>query len=336
MPWRDSPTPYSVWVSEIMLQQTQVETVRPYFERFMKKFPTVHALADAKESDVLKAWEGLGYYSRARNLHRAAQEVSRERNGIIPETFEALLRLPGIGRYSAGAIASIAFHQPVPAVDGNVLRVMARFRGIREEVRKPQVFRGIEAYLKARVPRDRPGDFNQALMELGALVCRPRDPACGICPLARVCVARRKNLASRLPVRAPVKSVPHRELVAAIVMRRGRVLICRRGTTGLLGGLWEFPGGRVARGESLQESVERLCEETAGIRVRCAGTMLGAVDHAYSHFKITLRAFRATGSAGRACAAKPYSELKWVAPGDLDAYAFHNASRKIARMVFPG
>lgn len=328
LPWRSEPTPYRVWISEIMLQQTQVATVLPYFERFLACFPTLRSLADADLHDVLKAWEGLGYYSRARNLHRAAQQVRTRHGGELPADPQALLELPGIGRYTAAAIASIAFGQPFPVVDGNVLRVFARFWGIADDVRSGTVRDRFYVRLAPIIERQSdPSAFNQAIMELGALVCTVRRPQCATCPLADNCVARADGRTGELPVKARRAAVPHVDVAVGLVWREGRVLIARRPLAAMLGGLWEFPGGKQVAGETLEETAVREIREETGLDVE-VGERLCTVRHAYSHFRITLTAFhcRLQGGALRMDTARP---CEWVRPEDLDRFAFPRANAKV-------
>jgi A/G-specific adenine glycosylase len=242
LPWRENPLPYSVWISEIMLQQTRVEAVKPYFERFFTTFPTVASLAKAEETVLLKVWEGLGYYSRARNLQKAANMIIDEFNGQIPSMYEELLRLPGIGDYTAGAVASIAFQKAVPAVDGNVLRVYTRLVGSMENIGLPDVKKRIRADITEILPKDRPGDFNQALMELGAVVCLPNGaPLCKNCPLSDGCVAREQNLQDKIPVKTPKKERRIEERTVFLLVSNGKVALCHRENKGLLSNMWEFP-----------------------------------------------------------------------------------------------
>lgn len=258
LPWRGIRDPYRTWVSETMLQQTRVETVLGYYARFVARFPTVADLADAPEDEVLKLWEGLGYYSRARNLHAGAKQVMSEFGGTIPHTADALLRLRGVGAYTAGAIASIAFGQRVAAVDGNVIRVVSRIRGIRENVGIPSVRRALEQEAAALVPAERPGDFNQAMMDLGATVCTPGTPSCERCPLSGACDAFAAGDADELPV-LPQKNPPKViEYAVCLIFSGGRVLMRQR-TEALLHGLWVFPmaeGTFTAR--TLPQAVHRL------------------------------------------------------------------------------
>jgi A/G-specific adenine glycosylase len=241
LPWRDTRDPYRIWVSEIMLQQTRVETVRPYYTCWLSAFPTIPTLARASDDRVLKLWEGLGYYSRARNLHRAAQAVVHEHGGQLPRTAEGLRRLPGIGRYTAGAIASIAFGERVPLVDGNVARVFARIFAIRANVKSPRTLSSLWSLAENLLPDSAPGDFNQALMELGALVCTPANPQCEICPMRRVCAARARGLVELLPNRGDKPRTVHLVAKAAFVESANRILLKRRPRQGLLANFWELP-----------------------------------------------------------------------------------------------
>ena len=243
LPWRDEPTPYRVWISEIMLQQTRVEAVKPYFARFIADLPDLHALATCPQEQLFKLWEGLGYYSRARNLQKAARAVEVQNGGRLPASYDELLALPGIGSYTAGAIASIAFGIPVPAVDGNVLRVISRVLARTDDILDPKVKRRMETELSAVLPTDRPGDFNQSLMELGATVCLPRGQAkCLVCPLREICEANRLGLVSELPKkRAKQPRKIETRTVFVLFTADHRVILCQRPRSGLLAGLWEFP-----------------------------------------------------------------------------------------------
>lgn len=329
LPWRRTRTPYRIWLSEILLQQTRVEAVIPYYERFLERFPDVFALANAPLDDVLKTWEGAGYYARARNLHRAAQIVANECGGKFPRTVEDLLELPGIGRYTAGAIASIAFGVNTPVVDGNVARVLCRYFGIREDPRTSAAQKELWKIAADLLPDGRAGEFNQALMELGATVCLPKNPRCLLCPVSRDCVARREGLQNVLPVKRAKKTLPHKVIAAGVIFKRGKILIQQRSNEGLLGGLWEFPGGKVEAGESLVECVRREVREELGIEVR-VGERIVAVEHAYSHFSITLHAFRCEFLSGRTRAASA-QRFNWVTPEELDEYAFPAANKRIIR-----
>lgn len=328
LPWRASRDPYRVWLSEIMLQQTQVETVRPYFLRFVETWPTVEALAAAPLDNVLKQWEGLGYYSRARNLHRAAQIVAGELGGAFPESVEGLLALPGIGRYTAGAIASIAFGLRAPVLDGNVIRVFSRLIDLEDDVTQAATLARLWQLAEERLPDERPGDYNQALMELGRLVCRPREPLCGQCPVRAHCLAFARGTQRRRPVKAPKAATPHYHVAAGIIWdEAGRLLIAQRPLEGLLGGLWEFPGGKQDAGETLEACLRRELREELAIEVE-VGELFAVVRHGFTHFKITLHAFTCRYVSGPPQALGVH-DWAWVTPAELDAYAFGKADRQV-------
>jgi len=327
LPWRRTRDPYAIWVSEIMLQQTQVETVGPYYRRFMERFGTVQALAGARLDSVLKAWEGLGYYTRARNLHAAARMVCRDHGGRIPDTVEGLRALPGIGRYTAGAIASIAFGRDAPVLDGNVTRVLCRVFAVEDDPKRAAVQRRLWGLCAELLPRGRAGDFNQAMMELGARVCRPQNPACEACPIRGGCRARAQGRAEQLPVRRSGRALPRHTIAVGIVWKDGRVLIDKRRADAMLGGLWEFPGGKKRPRERLADAVVREVYEEVGIRVEPTCRRM-VVDHAYSHFRIRLHAYDCRYVSGRVravgCAA-----ARWVRPEHLQRFAFPAANQKI-------
>ncbi|HIS69405.1 MAG TPA: A/G-specific adenine glycosylase [Candidatus Gallacutalibacter stercoravium] len=287
LPWREQPTPYRVWISEIMLQQTRVEAVKPYFERFIARLPDVAALANVEEDELLKLWEGLGYYSRARNLQRAAQQIMRLYGGNLPADPAALLALPGVGEYTAGAVASIAFGLPVPAVDGNVLRVFARVTASQGDITSPQVRAAARNAAQAVIPADRPGDFNQALMELGATVCLPNGaPQCLLCPVRELCAARQEGQEGNLPVRAPKK--PRRveqRTVFVLCSEDGRIALHKRPSKGLLAGLWELPN---VEGWLTPEEAGRFAPRL------CLGPAqpLGEAKHIFTHVEWRMIGYR--------------------------------------------
>lgn len=333
LPWRRTSDPYRIWLSEVILQQTRVDQGLPYYERFVEAFPTVEALASAPEDAVLKRWEGLGYYTRARNLHKAAQRIVEEHGGKLPRQPEVLQLLPGVGKYTAGAIASIAFGVRAPVVDGNVKRVLARLFDIEDPIDELATDRALWSIAETLVPAQRPGDFNQAMMELGARICTPKAPLCEACPVAKHCQARRAGNQLARPVRLARKAVPHKEIVVACIERDGAYLLGKRPPTGLLGGLWEFPGGKVEAGESHAEALLRECKEELGITVRVGG-MVACVKHAYTHLHVTLNVYRCAPVRGKA-KAKTHTELRWVAPADFDHYAFPKANHKFLRLLSP-
>jgi A/G-specific adenine glycosylase len=334
LPWRHTRDPYRIWISETLLQQTQVATVIPYYERFLARFPNVHVLASAPLDDVLKTWEGAGYYARARNLHRAARQLVEQYGGKFPRTVADWLKLPGVGRYTAGALASIAFNRDAPIVDGNVTRVLCRYFGIRGDPT-----RGTSRTTRDRlwklaadlIPPGRARDFNQALMDHGATICLPRHPRCEICPVRARCVARRLGIQEDLPTKRVKPKRPHYEIGAGIIWKRGRILIQRRPPQGLLGGLWEFPGGKRERGETFEECVRREVREEVGIQVQVRGEV-AVVAHGYSHFSITLHAFTCQYVRGHVHLLHA-TAFKWVRPLELKDYAFPAANRKIIDLL---
>jgi A/G-specific adenine glycosylase len=322
LPWRGHPDPYAVWVSEIMLQQTRVETVIPYFERWMARFPTVKALAAAEEQDVLNAWEGLGYYSRARNLHKAAKLIVDQHGGELPRDPEALRKLPGIGRYTVGAIASMAFGLDEPTLDGNLRRVFARLFDVSEAADTPAGEKILWALAGEHLPPGQAGDYNQALMDLGATICLPRNPRCLLCPLSELCQARINGRQEERPVLKPKKETPHYVQAAAVIVQERHVLLARRPSQGLLGGLWEFPNGRV-EGDPAQGLGPAL-EAGYGLKVQ-TGQALGTVRHAYTHFRVTVHAYCCEGLS------VPKKEnLEWVPLEKLDDYPMGKVDRQIA------
>ena len=328
LPWRSTQDAYAIWLSEIMLQQTQVETVIPYYERFLQAYPTVQALAAAPLDDVLKLWEGLGYYSRARNLHRTAQVIAHDLEGYFPRTADGLQKLPGVGRYTAGAIASIAFGQAAPVLDGNVIRVFARLADLEADVTQNDTKNQLWQMAERLLPDTRPGDYNQALMELGRTVCKPRSPLCGECPVQRHCLAFKRGTQDERPVRTPRAATPHYDVAAGIIWNdRGEVLIAQRPLNGLLGGLWEFPGGKQEAGETLPECLKRELREELAIEVE-VGELFTVVRHGFTHFKITLHAFTCRYVSG-----EPQTigvrDFAWVLPTALDQYSFGKADREV-------
>jgi len=325
LPWRDHPDPYAVWVSEIMLQQTRVETVIPYFERWMKLFPDIPALARADEHDVLNAWEGLGYYSRARNLHKAAKIVAEKFNGELPRDLTDLRSLPGIGRYTVGAIASMSFGMDEPTLDGNLRRVFARLYDVAEFADSPAGEKILWAQAAQNLPKGEAGDYNEALMDLGATICLPRNPRCLLCPLMEICQARQNGTQELRPVLKPKKNTPHYVQVAGVIVKRGRVLLAKRPADGLLGGMWEFPNGRVA--DDPARELAKALNAAYRLEVRRKDA-LGIVRHAYTHFKVTVHAFRA-----ELISIPKDKTLKWVHINELEDYPMGKVDRQIANRI---
>ncbi len=326
LPWRQTQDPYAIWVSEIMLQQTQVKTVIPYYERWLQALPTVADLASADQQTVLKLWEGLGYYARARNLHQAAQQVVTDFDGQFPRDFESAIALKGIGRTTAGGILSAAFNLPAAILDGNVKRVLARLVAFPAVPRKAldSLWEISEQLLDLEHPRD----FNQAIMDLGATLCTRHNPACLLCPWRHQCAAYNQNVVSRFPMTESRQPLPHKHIgVAVITDEQGLILIDRRKQEGLLGGLWEFPGGKIEPGETVKECVRREIKEELGIEIE-VGDRLITIDHAYTHFKITLNVFNCRHLSGDP---QPIEcdEIKWVTLDEIDQYPFPKANSQI-------
>jgi len=336
-PWRRDSTPYHVWLSEIMLQQTQIETVIPYYMRFLKKYPSVNDLADAPIDDILKMWEGLGYYSRARNLHKAAQMVAHEYGGEFPDTVDSLLQLSGVGRYTAGAIASIAFGLSASVLDGNVIRVFTRLLDMDEDVTQATTKTKLWDLADKWVPDQHAGDYNQALMELGQSICRPKNPTCEDCPIQAHCLAFANGTQSERPVKKKKAPTPHVDVTAGLIRHAdGRLLIAQRPMEGLLGGLWEFPGGKLEDGETLEECLARELQEELAIHVQ-VNDLFVSVKHAFTHFKITLHTFECTYLG----AMPPYTEPQaiealnwaWVTEAELEKYSFGKADRQVIKAL---
>lgn len=328
LPWRRRRTPYRVWIAELMLQQTRTDQALPYYRRFMRRFPSVRALARAPRQDVLKAWEGLGYYARARNLHRTAQYIVSDRRGRFPATYEEWLNLPGIGPYTAAAVTSIAFNRDHAVVDGNVARVLSRVFAYSGDVKTARGKREIQRRADVLLPAGRAADFNEALMELGALVCLPRRPRCAACPMRAICRAYHHGEPEAFPAARARKRVPHKIVGAGIVTSRaGKILIAQRKDDSMLGGLWEFPGGSVERGETLPQCIRRELREELGIDVR-VGARVVTVHHAYSHFTIELHAYRAAIERGRPRALH-CADYRWVTVREMRDYPFSRADLHI-------
>lgn len=336
LPWRRTRDPYGIWISEIMLQQTQVATVIPYWERWMRKFPDVRALAKAHEDEVLKRWEGLGYYSRARHLQAAARMVVEHHAGRVPDTWDEVRRLPGVGDYTAGAILSIAFGQAVPAVDGNVLRVMSRIALIRDDITRPATKKAITGLAQGLLTGvDDPGALNQALMELGATICVPARPRCDRCPVAGHCRAYAAGVAEELPVKAGAKAPKTLVLGAVLVERDGQVLFVKRPAPGIWGGLWALPAAELpgCDPERPEDAGPALAAALAaeGLVVE-PGPMIAVVRHTLTHRALTIPVFR----AGRWEGAPRGLETAWAPPEGPGGLALPVPFQKILKGLDPG
>ncbi len=327
LPWRATRDPYAIWVSEVMLQQTRVTTVIPYYQSFLKIFPNVAALAKAKDHTLMKAWEGLGYYQRARHLREAAQTIVKKHKGKLPSTRAELLGLQGFGAYTAASVASLAFNEDCAAVDGNVMRVLSRVFAIESDLRKGAAKREFQRIAETLLPAGRAGQFNEALMDLGATVCMPKNPACALCPLQSYCRAYAEDRVNEFPRKSPKPEIPHHQIAIGVVHKGDRVLIALRPKEGLLGNLWEFPGGKLKGDESLAECCRREILEETNLDVE-VGQRFSVVRHSYSHFRITLHAFHCRYRRGKA-ASKSSQKIRWVKIADLDEYAFPKANKKV-------
>ena len=328
MPWRGTDDPYRIWLSEVMLQQTRVDQARPYYERFVAAFPTIHALAQADLDDVLLLWEGLGYYSRARNMHKAARMVIDTFDGRFPDTYETIRRLPGVGPYTAAAVLSLAFNRPYAVLDGNVIRVLTRVFAEEANVTSSRIRTLLQQTADALLDPDRPGPFNEAVMELGATVCTPTAPRCPHCPIQHVCGAFAQGTPETYPVKKKKAPIPHYDIAVGLLFNEaGHLLIQRRPEDKMLGGLWEFPGGKREPGESLEATCRRELQEELAIEV-AVEDLFEAVSHAYTHFKITMYAFRCRIQRGVPASSEGLP-LRWIPLSDLQKYAFPRANRRI-------
>ncbi len=334
LPWRADRDPYRILVSEMMLVQTTVTAVIPYFDRFLRRFPDIRSLAGADEAEVLKAWEGLGYYRRARHLHAAARQVVRQHGGTIPDDPEAVRALPGVGRYIAGAVLSFAFDRPEPIVEANSQRVFARLLALREDVKASSTRERIWQAAERLVPAQGAGDFNQALMDLGALICTPRQPSCLICPLTALCGAREQGLQDEIPITTPKPSPVAVAEACAVVLRQGKVLIVQRGLGRLWEQFWEFPtihvGGADPAGRSfgvpvdLAEGVRRM----TGIRAEI-GPHLTDIRYTVTNHRATLQVYRATARTGALEPGPGLVDARWIEPARLGENTFSSAGRRL-------
>jgi A/G-specific adenine glycosylase len=326
MPWRDQPDPYAIWVSEVMLQQTRVETVIQYFKKWMERFPDIPTLARSSEDEILAVWEGLGYYSRARNLYRTAQVIMEKYSGIIPDQVSELIKLPGIGRYTAGAIASIAYKANEPVLDGNIRRVFSRLFDIQENVSSPHVEKLLWNMVADELPIGKAGDYNQALMDLGAIICVPQNPKCGDCPLIKLCLAKERGVQQDRPVAVKKAISPLYTYVGAVIQAEENYFIMKRPALGLLGGMWDFPNGRIIHlGSDLEENLLNLMAEQFGFKIMI-DCQLGVFRHAYTHFRLIYYAYFC--HYNEKLIQSP--ERCWVTAEDLSKFPMGKISRQIS------
>ncbi len=327
LPWRQTRDPYKIWISEIMLQQTQVKTVVPYYLRFIRALPTLKTLAETNLEHVLKLWEGLGYYARARNIHKTARHICSTFDGVFPNTIDKIQSLAGIGPYTAAAIHSIAFGGDHAVVDGNVKRVLARLFCVEEEINSREGIVKIEKLAQQCLARGNAGTYNQAIMELGAVICRPRLPLCERCPVNDQCMAFKHKRQTQFPKKAAKKPKPHYTVAIGLIFKNHKILITRRPCKGMLGGLWEFPGGKLDPALPLSKGLAQKIEQHIAVKIR-VGEKVTVIQHGYTHFDITMHAFRCTLVSGipqcRECI-----QWRWIDVRDLDKYAFPRADKKV-------
>ncbi|MED3623750.1 A/G-specific adenine glycosylase [Neobacillus thermocopriae] len=329
LPWRKDRDPYKVWVSEIMLQQTRVDTVIPYFNRFIEWFPDIDALAEAEEDKVLKAWEGLGYYSRVRNLQSAVREVKEKYHGKVPDTREEIAKLKGVGPYTAGAILSIAYGIPEPAVDGNVMRVLSRILLIWEDIAKASTRKVFEEAVRQIISHEDPSSFNQALMELGALICTPTSPSCLLCPVREHCQAFEEGVQNELPVKTKKTKTREVQLAAAVLLNEdGKILIHKRPSDGLLANLWEFPNVELHHPiQHERGNVMDLFENSLGLNVHLK-KVIGQIEHVFSHLVWKIKVYIGTINNKM----EENSEWKLVSTEEIEEYAFPVSYQKMYQL----
>jgi A/G-specific adenine glycosylase len=331
LPWRGTDNPYWIWISEIMLQQTRVDTVIPYYQRWIKSYPSLTDLAEAEEDQVLLSWEGLGYYTRARNLHRTARIIAEEYQGDFPQDPKELQSLPGIGRYTAGAIASIAFGEPAPILDGNVRRVFTRYFNISTPIQTKETEDLLWKITSDLIITDNPGEYNQALMELGALICLPKNPLCNDCPLEFGCQAKKLNLQNSRPVRKEKQPLPKLTATAAVIIENDRALLGKRPSQGMLGSMWEFPGGTQEGNESLPATLKRELREELNIEIK-VGDLIGTFKHTYTHYKVTLHAYHCSIISGN-LHLNFHTQHAWVPLESLEEFPMGKLDRMISKSL---
>ena len=334
LPWRETKDPYHIWVSEVMLQQTQVKKVLEYYQKFINKFPTVESLARAPLQDLLKTWEGLGYYARARNLHKATQIVVKDVDGEIPADYATFRRLPGVGGYIAAAVQSIAFNNSYAVVDGNVKRLLARLFLIDLPINQSASEKIFQEKANLLLDHTAPGNFNQAMMELGATVCRPQSPTCIICPVNTDCRAFQNARQEEFPIKRKAKPLLEHHIVAGVIQKNNQILITQRKPEGLLGGLWEFPNGRVQLNENTEQACSRTIREETNLIVDSIG-YLTRVKHAYTHFKIVMDVFHCHYQSGEVVLNQAV-DYRWVTVDQIHQFPFPRSNHKFIPLLKQG
>ena len=329
-PWRNTSNPYHIWLSEIMLQQTQAQTVIPYYNNWLQKFPSIASVANAPLDSILKAWEGLGYYARARNFHKACAILHQKNIHTVPNQLDEFIKLPGVGEYTAAAVLSIAYNQPYPAIDTNFIRIFSRIKEI--NLHFPQSKKIILEYVLNDFLYNSPGNFNQSMMDFGRFVCTNSRPKCHICVINKYCNAFVNNTVNKFPLKLKKTKKPHHNVAVGIVWKNNKILITKRPSSGLLGGLWEFPGGKVLPNEKPQDCVAREIKEELSLEINVQ-KKLHQIQHAYSHFSISLAAYKCKLIKGTpqliGCA-----DYRWINPKDINRFAFPRANHKLFNKIY--
>ena len=325
LPWRGEKNLYKIWLSEVMLQQTQIKTVIPYYLNWIEKFPNIKSVATAKEDEILKCWEGLGYYSRVQNFHHSCKIVLKDYNGKIPKNSELFLKLKGVGEYIHAAVFSIGLNKKIPVIDGNVKRVISRYLGLKKEINLEK--KNILYFLEKNISIiSNAGAFNQATMDLGRLICKPKNPDCENCPIQQNCIALKKDIVYKIPIKVKKKKVPHYKMIVGIVSKKNKILLCKRNKKGLLGGMWELPNGKIESKETNKKALKRIMTEF-GLNFN-SQKYLGKARHEYSHFSIEQNGYKCEYKSGNLIS-KDHSEYKWIYFNEKCNYPIHTASHKI-------
>jgi len=329
MPWRGEADVYKIWLSEVMLQQTQVETVKPYYQRWLIKFPNTESVANATQEEVLKVWEGLGYYARARNFKSACEWIQNNNNGEIPRDSDGFRKLKGVGDYIHAAVRSIAYNEVIPVIDGNVKRVVARILELDSPPSKGLDV--IKQFLINEISPESPGDFNQAIMDLGSTICKPRNPKCSECIINNFCNSYQNNTMFNYPLSEKKRKVPHHKIAVGLIWKENQILISKRHSNVMLGGLWEFPGGKIKENESAKNCVQREIREELGIHVS-VGKKIKTIKHAYTHFTIELTAYHCQYEKGEPSAID-CADFRWIKTNDIYSLPFPKANHKIFNKI---
>ena len=329
MPWRGETDVYKIWLSEVMLQQTQVETAKPYYHRWLTAFPDTKSVANASEEEVLKLWEGLGYYARARNFKSACEWIEHKNNGKIPIDSNDFRQLKGVGDYIHAAVRSIAFNEVLPVIDGNVKRVVARILELDSAPSK--ALSVIKEFLMREISRESPGDFNQAIMDLGSTICKPKNPKCIECNVHDFCKAYMHNSVDNYPLPEKKKKIPHHKIAVGLIWKENKILISKRHSHVMLGGLWEFPGGKIKDAESAKECVRREIKEELNVNVS-VGKKINTIKHAYTHFTIELTAYHCQYESGEPTTVD-CADFKWIKTNQIDSLPFPKANHKIFNKI---